>query len=552
MSKKTNSQAVRATYTPQKFARMQGNILIEALPPSLPTPELLRSLASLPDFTLEQREYEDHERVQQIKTLQNCLIPLDNHVELARTLDVMLREGYVGREPGTAASQARLQAAYELQKDGKTFSQTAVALAVRDSVALIGVPGMGKSTTARRALNRYPPVIDHGGGVVQIPVIHVDMTSNGTSVKSLAIAIISEIDRRLPECGYAGLYLASTGRTSTEALIHAAGRLVALHHVGLIVADELQNLTPTKGVQTVMTELVTMCNTFAVPLVFIGTYKAQKILGADFRAARRGTGGLSSWGPMPRYDSGVLVPRSKEEPSEWADFLQILWKFQWIRNPQLLTTELIDYLHDRTQGVIDLVLKMFAIAQVRAITSGAEELSRGLFDEVYKNHFGLLHEALEAMRRRKKSALEQFADVAPFSLDAAARKYEVGAALAAQSARGLRPGHPEYAPEIANVLTAGGIRAEDAAFLASEAERANRPEGPLEAAARIVNEVRPRATRKPANSDQAANVVYPDFANRPRDYRRALALAAQTGTKVVEQMGQLGMLWKPEPPFVPV
>jgi len=548
MMPSSSPYAVSAVYTPQKIPRMQGNALIEALPPSLSDGDLAQSLALLPEFAPQQRDWDAADRIQMIKGLSNAMIPLDCHIELARTVDTMIREGYVSRPLHSAARQQKLQEVYTLHKSGTRFSQAPGAVAVQDSVALIGMPGMGKSTTIRRALARYPQVIDHGDGVVQLPYIHIDMTSNGTSVKSLAIAIISQIDRLLPACGYAQLYLLSTGRTSTEALLYAAARLVAIHHVGIIVADEVQNLSPTKGVQTVMTELVTMCNMLAVPLIFIGTYKAQRILGADFRSSRRATGPLSVWGPMPRFDSGVLVPRTEEEPSQWRELLDILWQFQWVRQPAPLTADLVDYLHDRTQGVIDLLIKLFSIAQVRAIASGVETLSRELFDAVYEAHFGLLHEALEAMRKPRSSdrskALERFADVAPLDLNLAIAKTEAGGRLKAQATepRALRPGQPGFADKVETLLVEGGLESDAAKHLAQEADRSGKAEGPLEAVARIVKEVRPKRLPKPSIAQQSGNVVRLEFSAQPSDYRRAAALAAQQRTSVVEQLKALGML----------
>lgn len=530
--------AVRASYTPQKITRMQANILIEALPAALNDDDLLQTLCALPDFSPLQREWEVHDRIQQIKGLSNFLVPLNKHLELARTLDTMIREGYVSRSPRTAMLQEKLQQMYALQKAGKTFSQVPEAIGAQDSVALIGMPGMGKSTTVKRCLARYPRVIDHGDGIVQIPYIHVDMTSNGTSVKSLAIAIISQIDRLLPDCKYAQLYLTGTGRTSTESLIHAAARLVAIHHVGIIVADEVQNLSPVKGVQTVMTELVTMCNTLTVPLVFIGTYKAEKILGADFRSCRRATGGLAAWGPLLRYDSGALVP-GEQEPSEWDDFVRILWNYQWVKHPVLLTKDLLDYLHDRTQGVIDLVIKLVAIAQVRAITSGVESVGQELLEEVYQTNFGLLHEALEAMRNRKGKAMERFADLRPVDLDTAVRKYEAGAQMQQQA---LRPKDADFAPTVTKLLIDGGINPETATRLALEAGNSGRSDAPLQAVAKIVKEIQPKLPRASTKGKVSGEVIYPDFSTRPDDYRRAAALAAQKKTDVVQQLKSLGML----------
>lgn len=531
---------------------MRDNKLIEALPPTPSDEDLVSGLALLPDFAIEQRSWENHERIQQIKGLSNCLIPLDNHLDLARLIDTNLREGYVSRPLRSAKLQKQLQDLYYMQKEGKRFSQLSQAVGAQDSVALIGMPGMGKSTTVKRSFARYPLVIDHGDGVLQIPYIHVDLSSNGTSVKALAVAIISWIDRLLPDCDYAGLYLSNIKATSTEASIYAAARLIAIHHVGVIVADELQNLSPVKGVQTVMTELVTMCNTLNVPLIFIGTYKANKILGADFRSARRGVGGLAAWGPLPRYDSGVLVPRGADEASQWGEFLRILWQFQWVKHPIELTEDLIDHLHDRTQGVIDLLIKLFAIAQVRAITSGVETVTKEALDEVYEANFGLVHGALDAMRSRQAEAMQKFADVGVLDLETEIQKCEAGARLVSQRGRqAMRPGQQGFTETVAALLVHGGIEPELALRSAEDAGNSKKAEAPLEAVARIVKELRPKRSTKAPKGVDSAEVLYPDFGVRSGDYRRAVALAAQHKTGIAHQLRDLGMLQDAEE-LVPV
>lgn len=542
------SLAVKASYTPSKIPRMQGNPFIEALPPSLSDDEALACLTLKPDFSPQQRDWENHERIQQIKSLSNIMVPLTCHLELARNVDAKMREGYVGRRPRTKQMVAALQAAYALQKEGRTFSQSAQTLGPRDSAALIGVPGMGKSTTIIRWFSQYPRVIDHGDGVLQIPYVHVDMASSGTSVKSLAIAIISQIDQLVPECGYAKLYLQSATRKSTEDLIHAAGRLVALHYVGLVVADEIQNLSGAKGVQTVMTELVTMCNTFSVPLLFIGTNKALNILGADFRSARRAIGGLAPWKPLPRYDD-EYIPEG-ENFSEWADFMGVLWKYQWVKTPVELTEDLLDYLHDRTQGIIDLAIKIFAIAQVRAISSGLETLSEDLFEQVYQTDFMLLHGVLEAMRGGDQGAFSKFADVKPLDLECAIEDHLAQARMRQRRRRALKAGQDGFVEAVGAALVALGVEVDDASKLAIKANQSDGAATALDAVGKIAKEQRP-SRAKGKSSTAAGTVISVDFSSRPNDYRRAFALAKEQSTKVLDQLKNLGMV-RPVEELVPL
>ena len=153
--------AVPASYTPQRIPRFQGNPYIEALPPAVSDDQVFDTLMLSPDFDPEQRHWEPHERLQQLKSLGNFMVPFPRHLELARTVDSMLRESYVGRLPKTSEYMATLVKIYERQKAGETFSQSPHTAAQPESVALIGASGLGKSTTLRRWLAHYPQGIHH-------------------------------------------------------------------------------------------------------------------------------------------------------------------------------------------------------------------------------------------------------------------------------------------------------------------------------------------------------------------------------------------------------
>lgn len=121
METKTNEFAVEARYTPQRIPQYRGNPLIEALPPTEDDEALLRSLFCVPEFSEEQRSWSASERLQMIAQLGNFMLPMDRHLKLAQGLDAMMRQGYVGRAPRTAASHAVFNKLYEQQKAGKTF-----------------------------------------------------------------------------------------------------------------------------------------------------------------------------------------------------------------------------------------------------------------------------------------------------------------------------------------------------------------------------------------------------------------------------------------------
>lgn len=540
---------VKAIYSEPRLPRLQNNPLISALPPPMSDELMADALMFAPNFHEEQRGWENHERIQQIQGLTSFMVPMSKHVELARTVDTMLREGYVGRAPRTKALVENLQSIYEHQKAGLSFAQTTTTAPTTGSAALIGLSGMGKTTTLKRWLATYPRVLHHEEiNVVQVPYIHVDMSSSGDSVKALAIAVISQLDSLLPEHGYHKLYLSNTGRTSTDALIHTVGRLLCIHHVGLLVADEVQNLCNSpKGAQVVMTQLVTMCNMLSVPILFIGTNKSEKLLGADFRMARRSTGVcIPPWHRMLRYDD-----RSENSPDEdafemhgeWASFVAIMWQYQWVRTPLKLTNEVLDTLYACTQGILDLAIKLFAAAQVRAILDGDEVLSVALLKRVYKENFHLMHEMIDALSANDHRKLSQFEDIRPLDLPTTVQSLVNTAKI--QRAANLRskPKDETFTTQVAAAAMAGGFDEVTSLALANEIEAEGKVQNMPEAFRALAAKTMPkkRTGKHDAAKGKPATVVYPDFSERPNDYRRALMLAETEGTPVFQKLKALGM-----------
>lgn len=548
-----NPLLVKAHYTPHRISRMAGNPLIEALPPELSDEELVNALWLSPDFDEDQREWENHFRIQQIKSLSNMMIPLNRHIQLARMLDAMLREGYVGRAPRTKEFVEKLQEIYEMQNKGQSYSQHATSVTAADTAALIGPSGLGKTTTVRRHLSRYPQVIFHEElNVRQVTYLHIDIPSDGASVKALAIAIITALDKLLPDLNYSDLYLRATSRSSTEALIHSVSRLLTIHHVGLLIADEVQNLCNSKkGSQTVMTELVTMCNMLSVPILFIGTNRASQVLTADFRQARRSTGvGITPWTKLPRFDCDVDEFsedfNALMDASEWAQFIEVVWQFQWVRHPIPLTQEILDVLYHRSQGIIDLAIKLIATAQVRAILTGTEVLSVQLLELSYEEDFKLLHEAVEALAANDYAALTRYADVAPTNLEDIL-SHLTNSANRRRLNKLAKRGEPAFKQQIAVAAMACGVHEEQAAELANEIEAEGVARDAADAFKEVHKKLKPAPLRTPSSKSGSSNPLqWPDFSKRPEDYRRALQRAQESGGTVFKQMQQLAFAQEAE------
>jgi predicted AAA+ superfamily ATPase len=149
-----------AVYKPQRLPQFKGNKLIEALPLVLTNDQLFEHLNVLPQFELEQQNWSSEERLHMLLTLSSFMIVLSRHIVLARSLDSMLRAGYVGRVPRTPEHAQRLQRTYELQTTGGQSAEGILASNPQLSTLLMGVSGMGKTSVTKRfahAASNFPP-----------------------------------------------------------------------------------------------------------------------------------------------------------------------------------------------------------------------------------------------------------------------------------------------------------------------------------------------------------------------------------------------------------
>ncbi len=525
---------IEAVYSPQRIQRFQGNPLIEALPPTPTEVELVRMLTQLPDFSLEQREWPTAERLNQVAGLADFCVPLARHVQLAFTLDSMMRQGYVGREPRTLAHTKVLQSIYENQKAGAVFVNKPTHRSTAFSTSLIGVSGMGKTRTLQRLEDQWPSVIYHPSlHTWQIPVLHIETPHDGASVKGLAHSILRQVDKLIPDANYYEIY-ALKSRASVETLLNNVARVLHLHSVGLLVFDEIQNLeNAPKNKQSLMTLLVSASNELGVPIVFVGTNKARRVLSLDFRQARRSVGqGLAYWDRLRKDIS--------DESEEWSGFLGMLWKFQWLKKPVALNPHLSDLMYHHSQGIIDVAIKLFAACQWRAMLDGSETITAQLIDDVAKTELALIMPMVEALRNNDLKALEAYDDIAPLNMEALLQS--VQAKLAGKRVLGaaIRPGDSMFTMSVSNALAALGVDMERAEAIADTVESDGAATNVLDAAKKAIDQLTPpKRVRANGNGRSPATPPPP---LEPADLRNARRRAEAEGTTVFAQLQQMGAL----------
>jgi hypothetical protein len=405
---------VYAVYRDETTRKYKGNPKIEALPPKMNLKQIKKCLTGNVEFDVRDIYEDDIDRIHMISSLLDDFFqPLTTHVEFERKLSLLIRKGYVGRNLADGSLRKHQQNGYERVMAGDLDAfvfDTPISTA--SSMLLTGVPGCGKSSTIERILSTYPQVILHEKyGFTQLVYLKIDCPHDG-GIKNLCINFFRAIDRVL-DTDYETIYVKK--RHNIETLLSLIPQVANKHGLGVLVIDEIQHLygKSSGGVNNMMSFFVTMENTIGLPVVFVGTPKARDIFEKELRLARRGVGlGSLVWEPMKNV-APIVDPKSgKIKTNEWRSFTDVLWKYQWLKKrDEVLSEELRNCWYDLSQGVHDIVVKLFVLAQMRAVVTKTERITPKLMEKVYFDDLKPVHSMLGALRSKDPEKIAQYADL---------------------------------------------------------------------------------------------------------------------------------------------
>jgi hypothetical protein len=400
-----------AKYCPQVIPDYSGNPLIEALP-LIPESkaEIGALLVNRPEYDEGQRLLPAELRLHLMSNALEFFAPLSIHMDLYRAISIMMRKGYKARNPLELGHYKNLSQRLDSMAQGKAVRRR--MMATPSGITLIGISGIGKSTSLQMCLSSYPQVLHHSRyndqnfNETQITWLKLDCPQDG-SPKGLCMQLFWAIDVITRMNGLYDEFKKS--KLNTDLLLVEAARWCANLHVGLLIIDEIQNLCDANvgGSDRMLNFFVQLSNTIGVPIILIGTYKAEKILRGKLRQARRGIGyGNFTWHPM-------------KEDATWATFMHALWKYQFINNPCPLEShpELSHVLYEETQGIPDFAVKAYMLAQWRSITRGDEILTSDHIRSVARDCFQPAREMLDALQSGIRDEEVNFDDVFPQNFD---------------------------------------------------------------------------------------------------------------------------------------
>lgn len=147
---------VVATYPVPPGPQPDRNPLLLALPAIKSDHEWLEQLAVAPAFDESQLADPPHMRSYYVAWLKDFFVPAERGRHLARRFDQLIRHGLAPRNPLTGDHFRLLQQDYaDAQRTGKVRRLVYSKVCPICSFSLIGVSGMGKSTTTEAVLAAY-------------------------------------------------------------------------------------------------------------------------------------------------------------------------------------------------------------------------------------------------------------------------------------------------------------------------------------------------------------------------------------------------------------
>ncbi|HBJ2622774.1 ATP-binding protein [Clostridium botulinum] len=413
-----------AIYKEQEIEEYSYNPFIEALPKIFTADDVVDKFTVLPEISDKDRNKPENLRYHIIKRAKNFIQPLPIHITLERKLSSLIRRGYLSRNPVDKSFLQSLRILNGLDDESIIENSIQDELnnirSTADSLSIIGISGIGKTTAIERLLLMYPQVIKHfeynGTNLTrtQIVWLKIDCPYDG-NLSTLCKSFFTAIDdilgtRYLEKFGY-------SNRITSTMLINMT-KLAWRYGIGVLVIDEIQHLLNAKNdMEEMLNFFVTLTNTVGIPTVLIGTSKAQKIFKGNFRQARRAAS-----------EGSIMWDRMNKDSEEWNFFMESIWEFQGLKKIAKLTDKLIDAFYDECQGITAVAVNLFLLAQERALQYGKEEITIGIIRETAKNDLQMIKPMIKALRNNNLSEIMKYEDIS-INLDDVAMNYKNDMAL---------------------------------------------------------------------------------------------------------------------------
>lgn len=371
-----------ASYIDSKIPQYKGNPLIEALPQNKSDLELIKELTVDVDWFNDLDVLDDDEKIYAMDSIQYLFQPIPKVLDMKKSIDRLIRVGYMNRNP--------------LSKDNLNHQVP--------NIAIIGVSGIGKTTTIDRVLSTYNQTIYHNSykdvpyKATQIVWIKLNTPFDG-SLKSLLFEFYGEIDKLLKTKYFERF---SKNRATTDIMMQSISNIAKSCNVGLIVIDEIQNLenVSNKNKMMVMNFFVSLSNTIGIPLVLVSTPAGIELLRQDFRQARRMVSAIDS-----------IIWDKLENDESWSILVNSIMKYQITPTKASCEKELIDTFYNESGGIVDILKKLHISSQVLALKRKADKVDREIIVFAAKQSLKLIEPMMTSIHTPNPFGMLLYPDI---------------------------------------------------------------------------------------------------------------------------------------------
>ena len=365
---------------------MDNISLVKKLPPMLSGNELEKALTILPEYDPAIINANEAMRLIALTDLYKVFVPNQMSREIYSKLYLALLRSLQKKESKIRVKQTLENHRAILQQEYSGI------LGGSDSFTIIGSSGIGKSSAISRVVQLVTktPVIEMESPYSKIlPCVLVQCPFD-SSVKGLLLEIIRVVDEQLGSSYYPK---ATSARATTDMLIGTVSQ-ICLNHVGILVVDEIQNVAISKNGRNLLGALLQLINCSGISICMVGTPECTEFFTQAMQLARRSLG---------------LQYEAIEYGVEFEQLCQILFQYQYVKNPAELDDATIRWLYEHSNGNVSSIKTLLHDAQEIAILEGSEVLNLETLNAAYKSRMKMLHSYIAPSKkpqtsRRKKTA----------------------------------------------------------------------------------------------------------------------------------------------------
>lgn len=324
--------------------------------------KLNTKLQVFPEYDRNVGSMQPQERLLKLNDLYDIYVPSAMSQEIYCKLYVTLMKSLKQKETVTAVRQS-----YENRKCVMRQQYKGLMGGV-DAFTIIGISGIGKSTSISRAIT----VIEEQVQMEKILPFVVVQCPFDSSAKGLLLEILREVDRYLGTDYHDS---AKRKNATTDILIGIVSQ-VCLENIGILIVDEIQQIVNYRHGTSLIGMLTQLINNSGIGICMVGTPECTVFFEQAMQMARRSLGLL-----YPAWDYGDV----------FRDFCRKVFRYQYVQHPCDCTEDILYWLYEHSGGVVSVVVSLLHDSQEIAILSGHERLDLMMLEEAYQKRLSLLH-----------------------------------------------------------------------------------------------------------------------------------------------------------------